>query len=104
MIGYKMRAGTDIVDSCSHFLMIGGQLWLENLYKTAVTMIYTILYTVQRTNLITAYGKKNVLIASLVKYKHAMLTATASFTEHMVITFSKEGEGCAPFRQILHTA
>jgi hypothetical protein len=28
MIGYKMRPGTDIVDSSSHFLMIGAQLWL----------------------------------------------------------------------------
>jgi hypothetical protein len=27
MIGKKMRAGTDIVDSSSHFSMIGAQLW-----------------------------------------------------------------------------
>jgi hypothetical protein len=29
MIGKKMGAGTDIVDSSSHFRMIGAQLWLE---------------------------------------------------------------------------
>jgi hypothetical protein len=29
MIGLKIRAGTDIVDSSSNFLMISAQLWLK---------------------------------------------------------------------------
>jgi hypothetical protein len=45
MIGKKMRAGSDIVDSSSHFPMIGAQLCLYAPYCPALQALYAPCYT-----------------------------------------------------------